>query len=744
LALFFSGKEHINMKNKNFQVSTVNFAKASPVWILEREREMNLWISLRAIASGAEKTVLRLTGSCAYDVRLNGAFIAFGPARCAHGFYRVDEIDLSGVASENAIITVNVAGYNADSFYHLNQPSFICAELLEDGRVTAVTGAEGFLCRVMTEHEQKAERYSGQRTFCEVYQMSPQISKWERAREINMRDYAIVTLSPVEDKVFIPRGSSYNVYDRIPAEEIVSRSDFILEDYKSRLRHPAYIVPRGSDTGASQKSFSLGEVETDIFLQARNIEVCNLKKTSEEPSPQTLRMGEAVTYRMPCNTTGKIEFSVACDEDTEVLITFDEFLGENGLIHYRRLYTVNAAMWKLKGGRYRLSTFEPYTLGVMTFHVLKGRAILSDVGMIYFGAEDTKRSYRGDDETLNSIFRAAVESYRQNTFTIYMDCPSRERAGWLCDSFFTSRVEKTLTGKSEIERCFLENFFLPNRFENLPEGMFPMCYPADFNSGNFIPNWAMFLVLELEEYLERTGDKEFIENAKDKIYALMNYFEKFENTDGLLEKLEKWVFVEWSECNKLTQDINFPTNMLYAKTLRAAAHLYHDAEFAKKAEHLRKIINEKSFTEKGFYCDNAVYGEDGMARLSEKYTETCQYYAFFCGIATPEEKPELWETMLHDFGPERIVPNKWPDFTPEAKWKEIYPSNAFIGNYLRLELLYLYGEHEKLIQNIKGFFTKMADLTGTLWENDSTTASCNHGFASHVVYWMDGMGMISE
>ena len=732
------------MKNSNFQVQAVNFEQACPVWLLGREKEMNLWISLRAIAAGAKKTVLRLTGSCAYDVRVNGEFIAFGPARCAHGFYRVDEIDLSERISENTVIAVNVAGYNADSFYHLDQPSFVCAELIEDGKITAATGAEGFLCRVMTEHEQKAERYSGQRTFCEVYQMSPLISKWEKAREINMRDYAIAMLSPVEDKVFIPRGSSYNVYDKIPAEEIVSHSDFILEDYKSRLRHPAYIVPRGSDTGASKKSFSLGEVETDIFLQARNIEVCNLKKTSEAPSAQTLRMGEAVTYRMPCNTTGKIDFSVACDEDTEILITFDEFLGENGLIHYRRLYTVNAAMWKLKGGRYRLSTFEPYTLGVITFHVVKGRAILSDVGMLYFGAENTKRNYQGDDETLNRIFRAAVETYRQNTFTIYMDCPSRERAGWLCDSFFTSRVEKTLTGKSEVERCFLENFFLPDRFENLPEGMFPMCYPADFYNGNFIPNWAMFLVLELEEYLERTGDEEFIRNAKDKIYALMNYFKKFENADGLLEKLEKWVFVEWSESNKLTQDINFPTNMLYVKTLRAVATLYNDTECEEKADRLKQIINEKSFTEKGFYCDNAVYGEDGVARLSGKCTETCQYYAFFCGIATPEEKPELWQRMLHDFGPERIVPNKWPEFTPEAKWKEIYPSNAFIGNYLRLELLYLYGEHEKLIQNIKGFFTKMADLTGTLWENDSTTASCNHGFASHVVYWMDGMGMISE
>ena len=723
-------------------MKTINFEKASPAWILGREKEMNLWISLRAVALGAKKTVLRLTGSCAYDIRVNGEFVAFGPARCAHGFYRVDEIDLSDRISEKAVITVNLAGYNADSFYHLDQPSFVCAELIEDGEITAATGAEGFLCRVMTEHEQKAQRFSGQRTFCEVYRISSLIAKWEKSAVINEREYALVSLSEVEEKKFIARGSSYNVYDKVFAEEIISHSDFILEDYKDRVRYPAYIVPRGKDTGASKKSFALKEMDTDLFVQARNIEVCNLKKTSETPSVQALRMGEAVTYRMPCNTTGKIDFSVACDDDTEILITFDEILDEKGLINYRRMYTVSAAMWKLKGGRYRLSTFEPYTASVITFHVVKGRAILSDVGMIYFGAEDTNRRYQGNDETLNKIFHAAVETYRQNTFTIYMDCPSRERAGWLCDSFFTSRVEKTLTGKSEVERSFLENFFLPDKFDNLPEGMFPMCYPADFYNGNFIPNWAMFLVLELEEYLQRTGDEEFIKDAKDKIYALMDYFKKFENEDGLLDRLEKWVFVEWSECNKLTQDINFPTNMLYAKTLKAVAKLYNDTECAEKAERLKKTINEKSFTENGFYCDNAVYGEDGVARLSGKCTETCQYYAFFCGIATPEEKPELWQRMLNDFGPERIVPNKWPDFTPEAKWKEIYPSNAFIGNYLRLELLYLYGEHEKLIQNIKGFFTKMADLTGTLWENDSTTASCDHGFASHVVYWMDGLGML--
>lgn len=726
-------------------IQSFTFEKAVPVWALKRDTEMNLWLSFRAVAKGAGKTVLRLTGSAAYDVRINGAFFAFGPARCAHGFYRVDELDLSEKISADAVITISVAGYNADSYYHLNQPSFLCAELVEDGEITAATGADGFLCRVMTEREQKAQRFSGQRTFVEVYNLDASIAAWEKVKEIDLHDFAILGTVPTENKVFIPRGCGYYTYEKIAAEAIVSRLDFTLGDYAKRVRYPDYIVPRGKngeDTGPSKKDFSLGEVQTNLFAEARNIDVRNIHATNEAPKTETISEKSGVTYKMPCNITGRIAFDIVCDEDTDIIITFDEILGENGLVNYRRMYTVNAAMWRLAPGSYHVSTFEPYTFGYMHIFVKKGRAFIDDVHVNYFGAERVERRYTGENKALQKIFDAAVETYRQNTFTIYMDCPSRERAGWLCDSFFTARVEKTLTGKSEIERVFLENFFLPDSFTALPKGMFPMCYPADHENGNFIPNWAMWLVLELHEYLERTGDRTLIDSAKARIYALCDYFKGFENKDGLLEKLERWVFVEWSECNKLTQDINFPTNMLYAKMLETVDALYGDEEMARKAGALKDVIRRESMTESGFFCDNAVYGEDGVARLSGKCTETCQYYAFFCGITTPEENPSLWRVMFNDFGPERIVPGKWPEFTSNAKHKEIYPSNAFVGNYLRLELLYRFGEREKLIGNIEGYFTKMADLTGTLWENESTTASCDHGFASHVLYWMDGLGMI--
>ena len=65
------------------------------------------------------------------------------------------------------------------------------------------------------------------------------------------------------------------------------------------------------------------------------------------------------------------------------------------------------------------------------------------------------------------------------------------------------------------------------------------------------------------------------------------------------------------------------------------------------------------------------------------------------------------------------------------KHPEIWPSNAFIGNYLRLKLLERAGRGRQILDETKGYFTYMAERTGTLWENDTTSASCNHGFASY-------------
>ena len=131
--------------------------------------------------------------------------------------------------------------------------------------------------------------------------------------------------------------------------------------------------------------------------------------------------------------------------------------------------------------------------------------------------------------------------------------------------------------------------------------------------------------------------------------------------------------------------------MLYARLLDTCGQLYGDSDLTGKAAKLRATILDMSMTESGFFCDNALR-QDGKLVLSGERTESCQYYAFFCDIVTPESHPWLWETLLHDFGYDRATRGLYP---------EIYPANAFIGNYLRLDLLDRYGCREALYDNIK-------------------------------------------
>jgi len=94
-------------------------------------------------------------------------------------------------------------------------------------------------------------------------------------------------------------------------------------------------------------------------------------------------------------------------------------------------------------------------------------------------------------------------------------------------------------------------------------------------------------------------------------------------------------------------------------------------------------------------------------------------------VATPQTHGKLWDKLVHQFGPERKQTNALP---------EIHQANAFVGNYLRSELLSRYGHPAQIKKELVDFYLYMAEQTGTLWENVGASASCNHGFASHVAH----------
>lgn len=709
------------------------FLAAQPVWPQGLETEKNLLVGFRTQVQNpkSNNVVLRITGSTIYRIFLNGRFVGHGPARGPHGYYRVDEWNLGReLWHEKNILAVEAAGYNVNSYYLLDQPSFLQAELLVDGQVVASTAGQGqpFEAAILTSRVQKVQRYSFQRPFIEYYRLD---SSWDAWRHVPAAAFPAVECTITAAKNLLPRRIPYPDFSLRPPLTVLSQGKLTSQEAPAQLWKDRSLT----NIGPALKGFPEAELEVVLSSDLQKIQSESfqkiqqpyLSKKNRELAENTFQIADLGT-----NLTGFLGCQVDCSQAAKLILVFDEILtGQD--VDFKRLGCVNAVGYELQPGKYSLESFEPYTFRYLKLLVLQGRCTITNLYLREYANDQTGTAeFSCDDARLNQIFEAARQTFRQNAVDIFMDCPSRERAGWLCDSFFTARVAADLNGHTAIEKNFLENFLLPEKFEFLPDGMLPMCYPADHNDGVFIPNWAMWFVLELPEYLARSGDREMVDALQMKVMALLEYFKSLQNEDGLLEKLNSWVFVEWSKANEFTQDVNYPSNMLYAAVLEAAGKLYDRAELVQQAETIRQTIREKSF-DGTFFTDNAIR-QDGQLQKTANRTEVCQYYAFFFNVATPTTHPALWDTLCKDFGPKRDAAKTWP---------EVAPANAFIGNYLRLELLSRYGLCGQVKNEIVDYFLYMAQITGTLWENVGAYASCNHGFASHVahVLYRDVLGV---
>lgn len=699
----------------------IKFQSAKPVWAKGREKEMNLTVGFVSPFQwdGVSTVTLRSTGSCVYRIFVNGKFSGHGPARGPHGWFRVDEWDVTCLCTKGKnVVAYEVAGYNVDSFYLLEQPSFLQAEVESNGRILTATGGKAWIARPIHERLQKVHRYSYQRTFSEIHRLKPGWDGW-RTKPAAIPASQRVPLSIGANRKLLPRGVA--LPDLTVRQPTRLMSSGHMEPCERPFHNDLYLV----QAWKHQKNFPVEELESTPSLEVNSLKsgkVESLNSIFDPTASLGLKKHDFHLFDFGVNLCGFPGAEVVCKQKTRLMFYFAE-IAFDGDIRQREADGTNIVAYELAPGRYSLEALEPYLMRYLKFIVLEGACtIRAPFIRLYVNREVHESQFSSSDPRLNRIFEAGRETYRQNALDIFMDCPSRERAGWLCDSFFTARAAMALSGHANVERNFLENFLLPATYTNEPPGMLPMCYPSDHK--DFLPNWAMWFVVELEEYLQRSGDRKMVDALKPKVTALFKYFDKFRNSDGLLEKLAGWVFVEWSRANDFVQDVNYPTNMLYAGALAAAGRLYKNKTWLQRADQMRATICNQSFNGE-FFVDNAMRGADGALTLTTNRSETCQYYAFFLETATPTSHPGLYRLLVESFGPHRDVPTTWP---------EVHQSNAFIGVMLRLEILSRYGEAKRMMDESTAYWLVMAETTGTLWEHLQPSASCSHGFTAHVCH----------
>jgi len=687
------------------------FKKAKPIFLKGLSSEKNILAVFKAnINYCGGGALFKMTGATFCRVIINGCFVHYGPARAPHNRARVDEIDITPYLNVgNNVLLVEVISYNVNSFYTLMHKGFLLAEVISGECVLCATGYDFIGFRDVSKI-QKVMRYSYQRHLTEVYEITENNLIEIEVEEQNFNLQYLERGVPISD--YDIKRPKYTIFNGI------FKNDTAISPIKNRfIENISHELLGFYENEITQKPFY--DYQQMIFS-------CEKKHTSPFREIE-MSQNQYIVFDMTKNTVGFILSKIKAKCNSRLIISFDEYIDES-FIDCKRFAdnVINIIEYNLNEGTHCLETIECYGFRYIQISVLKGAIELLDMSVReYIFPKIAPFKLKIDNQKLIDIYNAAVETFRQNTLDVYMDCPTRERAGWLCDSYFTAQAEFAFTNQCRVEKEFMENFvFCASK--KLPMGMLPMIYPGDIINGEYIPQWSMWYILELDGYLKRNkaADKQFF---KELCYNLIKFFNQYKNEYGLLEKLPNWNFVEWSKANEWVYDVNFPTNMLFARMLEIIGVIYDDSGLINEAENIRQSIVALSFNGTMF-IDNAVRkSENNRIRLEStgNISEACQYYAIvFKTINFNDEKyTKLKDMVLNNFGPHRQY---------DQTGYNIEPANALMGIYLRMELLLEYEYDEILLKEVESYFGNMAELTGTLWEHKEIRGSLNHGFASYV------------
>lgn len=679
----------------------------SAVWAEGQKNQMNRAFAFVLDLGKKQMGEICLSAASCYKVIADGKLMGFGPNRTAHGYAR------AAVYPFNAqYITVEVQSHFVPNFCWVKrEPFFACVLKTESGKEYF---AEDFNCFALSDRVQKVRRYSFQRGFCETYINEKDRTALYFCKPQNA--FPRVKTEKAELPHLLPSETLNPALSEIFAEKVIDsgycKTSPEIAVYVDRTETLIGTVIEGFKRGEWQ-DFSTDEISRITYLSDAK---------SGDYAYETLDFSRIVT--------GIVEVEIIAGNAGEVFFAFDEILSDEKLktIKPFRGGTANVFKWTVKkAGVYHLSAFEPYAFRYA--NVITSAGVKANVKVrAYENPEAGKMLFECDDKKIEQIMEAARHTFAHNAVDLLTDCPSRERAGWLSDSFFSSVAERVFTGDNKVERAFLQNYILADKSGH-PKGMIPRCYPADYyEEDGFIPNWSLWYILEIYKYFTQYGYDETVEKSRANVEGILNYFIDFENEFGVLEDLKGWIFVEWSAANNSDHinGINVPSNACYYASLLAAAKVYGIKGLKEKAEKVKDYLLKNAYVD-GFFVDNLIRNEKGDIIPTENYTETCQYYMFFFKCADKYTHKELFDKMLNEYGKsDSSVSGGNP-----VK-KQLTPSNMIYGVYMRLELLMREQKRVELLNECVRYFYDMTQKTGTLWENNTASASCDHGFASYV------------
>ena len=142
-------------------------------------------------------------------------------------------------------------------------------------------------------------------------------------------------------------------------------------------------------------------------------------------------------------------------------------------------------------------------------------------------------------DILNRVWNLCKNGVKYGSQEGFMDCPSREKGQYLGDATVTGHSHIYISGdvklyKKAIEEFALSTFISPGMMAVAPGGL--MQEIADYSM-----QWPM----QLLNYYNHSADKNFLRKMYPIAEKVLEYYQKYQREDGLLEEVSGWNLVDW-------------------------------------------------------------------------------------------------------------------------------------------------------------------------------------------------------
>ena len=437
-------------------VSKMNLAK--PIFLRGKNLEKNCQAGFRHDISLSEKPrslQLFITAATFYRVYFNAQFLVHGPARAAHRMARVDEIDLAdtSVVGRNSL-AIEVAGYNEENIYVTGDSSFLMAEVHLDGSPHAATD-ESWIALYLSQRRQIVERFSHARCANELYDLDAGYFNW-RIKPLNEIESHSVERVAGPTKLF-PRGMDFPDLSFVTPPRLLATADI--------YQNPSKEVPEFTwyETADYGKWLNSGAVERPAVEDHKTVDCAftgKLISGNVDLIVDSLQHPAALDYDFGTLASGFLGVQFTCTEPITLDLVHGDRLDARGWLDPRNCGSNCVVRLHAKPGRYRFESFEPYCVRYVRLIIRgKGTITLHELFLRSYQFLDIPAgSFACDDGSLNRIYESARLTLRANMLDVFMDCPGRERAGWLCDSLWAGRAARMMLNDSGVERAMLENF----------------------------------------------------------------------------------------------------------------------------------------------------------------------------------------------------------------------------------------------------------------------------------------------